>query len=34
VTQLLLDKTTEIDIAPFALERFARGSLVTERNVI
>ena len=34
VTQLLLDKTTEIDIAPFALERFARGALVTERNVI
>jgi sarcosine oxidase subunit beta len=34
VTQLLLDHKSEIDIAPFAFERFARGALVTERNVI
>ncbi len=34
VAQLLLDKKSEIDIVPFALERFARGALVTERNVI
>jgi sarcosine oxidase, subunit beta len=34
VTQLLLDKKSEIDIAPFAFERFARGALVTEKNVI
>jgi sarcosine oxidase subunit beta len=34
VTQLLLDKKSEIDITPFAFERFARGALVTERNVI
>jgi sarcosine oxidase subunit beta len=34
LTQLLLDKKSEIDISTFAFERFARGSLVTERNVI
>ena len=34
VTQLLLDYKSEIDISPFAFERFARGALVTERNVI
>lgn len=34
VTQLLLDKKSEIDISSFAFERFARGSLVTERNII
>jgi sarcosine oxidase, subunit beta len=34
LTQLLLDKTSEIDISTFAYERFARGALVTERNVI
>ena len=34
LTQLLLDKRSEIDISSFAFERFARGSLVTERNII
>ena len=34
LTQLLLDKRSEIDISPFAFERVARGSLVKERNVI
>ena len=34
LTQLLLDKKSEIDIRPFAFERFARGALVTERNII
>jgi sarcosine oxidase subunit beta len=34
LTQLLLDRRSEIDIAPFAFNRFARGSLVLERNVI
>jgi sarcosine oxidase, subunit beta len=34
VTELLLDHESEIDISPFAFERFARGALVTERNVI
>ena len=34
VTQLLLDHKSEIDISPFAFERFARGALITERNVI
>ena len=34
LTQLLLDKRSEIDIASFGYERFARGSLVRERNVI
>ena len=34
LTQLLLDKKSEIDISSFAYERFARGSLVTERNII
>jgi glycine/D-amino acid oxidase-like deaminating enzyme len=34
LTQLLLDQASEIDISPFAFERFARGALVKERNVI
>jgi sarcosine oxidase subunit beta len=34
LTQMLLDKTSEIDISSFGFERFARGSLVRERNVI
>jgi sarcosine oxidase subunit beta len=34
LTQLLLDKKSEIDVSSFAFERFARGSLVTERNII
>jgi sarcosine oxidase subunit beta len=34
LTQLLLDHKSEIDVSTFAFDRFARGSLVTERNVI
>jgi sarcosine oxidase subunit beta len=34
LTQLLLDGSSEIDLSPYAYERFARGSLVRERNVI
>jgi glycine/D-amino acid oxidase-like deaminating enzyme len=34
LTQLLLDHASEIDISSFAFERFARGALVRERNVI
>jgi sarcosine oxidase, subunit beta len=34
LAQLLLDQKSEIDISSFAFERFARGSLVTERNII
>jgi sarcosine oxidase, subunit beta len=34
LTELLLDHKSEIDISPFAFDRFARGALVTERNVI
>lgn len=34
LTQLLLDHQPEIDISSFAFERFARGALVKERNVI
>jgi sarcosine oxidase subunit beta len=34
LAQLLLDKRSDIDVSPFAFERFARGGLVTERNVI
>src|ERR1035437_3236911 len=34
LSQVLLDRSSEIDIAPFAFERFAKGSLVKERNVI
>jgi glycine/D-amino acid oxidase-like deaminating enzyme len=34
LTQLLLDHESEIDISPFAFTRFAKGSLVKERNVI
>jgi sarcosine oxidase subunit beta len=34
LTQLLLDHKSEIDISTFAFERFARGALITERNII
>jgi sarcosine oxidase, subunit beta len=34
LSQLLLDRSSEIDIAPFAFGRFAKGSLVKEKNVI
>src|SRR2546428_11924895 len=34
LTQLLLDHTSEIDISSFAFERFARGALLKDRNVI
>ena len=34
LAQLLLDQRSEIDISPFAFTRFAKGSLVHERNVI
>jgi len=34
LTQLLLDQRSEIDISNFAFTRFAKGSLVHERNVI
>jgi sarcosine oxidase subunit beta len=34
VAQLLMDRKTDVDISPFAFERFARGALVKERNVI
>ena len=34
LAQLLLDGRSEIEISPFAFTRFARGSLVRERNVI
>jgi sarcosine oxidase subunit beta len=34
LTQLLLDQTSEVDISSFAFERFGKGSLVKERNVI
>jgi len=34
VTQLLLDMQSELDIAPFGFERFSRGALVRERNII
>jgi sarcosine oxidase, subunit beta len=34
LTQLLLDGKPEVDISSFAFERFARGSLVRERNII
>jgi glycine/D-amino acid oxidase-like deaminating enzyme len=34
LAQLLLDHHSEIDISPFAFTRFAKGSLVAERNVI
>jgi len=30
----LLDHGSEIDLTPFAFTRFAKGSLVKERNVI
>jgi sarcosine oxidase subunit beta len=34
LAQLLLDGRSDIDISSFGFERFARGSLVRERNVI
>jgi sarcosine oxidase, subunit beta len=34
LAQLLLDHRSEVDISPFAFTRFAKGSLVRERNVI
>jgi sarcosine oxidase subunit beta len=34
LSQLLLDRQSEVDISPFTIARFARGSLVRERNVI
>jgi sarcosine oxidase, subunit beta len=34
LTQQLLDHASEIDLSSFAFERFARGALVKERNVI
>jgi sarcosine oxidase subunit beta len=34
LTQLLLEHTSEIDISSFAFERFGRGALVKEKNII
>ncbi len=34
LSQLLLDNRSDVDINPFAFTRFAKGSLVRERNVI
>jgi sarcosine oxidase subunit beta len=34
LTQLLLDKSSEIDISSFGVERFARGALDREKNII
>ncbi len=34
VTQLLMDHQSDIDISSFAFDRFARGALVAEKNVI
>ncbi len=34
LAQLLLDQRSEIDISPFAFTRFAKGSLVREKNII
>ena len=34
LSQLLLDGRSEIDLAPFSFDRFAKGSLVRERNII
>ena len=34
LTQLLLDGRSELDISSFSFDRFARGSLVRERNII
>jgi glycine/D-amino acid oxidase-like deaminating enzyme len=34
LSQLLLDRSAEIDISPFAFTRFAKGALVKEKNVI
>jgi sarcosine oxidase, subunit beta len=34
VTQLLMDHRSDIDITSFAFDRFARGGLVAEKNVI
>ena len=34
LTQLLLEKRSDVDLSPYALSRFGKGSLVAERNVI
>jgi sarcosine oxidase subunit beta len=34
LTQLLLDGRSDIDISYYSFDRFARGSLVRERNII
>ncbi len=34
LSQLMLDHRSEVDISPFSFTRFAKGSLVKERNVI
>ena len=34
LTQLLLEQKSDIDITPFAFTRFAKGSLVKEKNII
>jgi sarcosine oxidase subunit beta len=34
LSQLLLDHHSEIDLSPFAFTRFAKGSLLKERNII
>ena len=34
LAQLLVDHRSDIDISPFAFARFAKGSLVREKNVI
>lgn len=34
LAQLLIDKHSELDISTFGFDRFARGALVTEKNVI
>jgi len=34
LTQLLLDKRSDLDISTFGFDRFAKGALVTEKNVV
>jgi sarcosine oxidase, subunit beta len=34
LAQQLLDKNSDLDISPFGFDRFAKGALVTEKNVI
>ena len=34
LAQQLLDRHTDLDISPFGFDRFAKGALVTEKNVI